>query len=45
MYPERMSCKYWSNKAVAAREASAEKPAKKGSKPVDKTNMDVKVEA
>src|SRR5271169_6432297 len=29
MYPERMSCNYWSNKAIAAREAKAEKPAEK----------------
>ena len=28
MYPERMSCNYWSNKAIAAREGKGEKVAK-----------------
>src|SRR5436190_19786496 len=28
MFPERMSCNYWSNKAIAAREAKVEQPKK-----------------
>src|SRR5436190_14711580 len=35
MYPERMSCNYWSNKAIAAREAEAGKSAKKSIKTMD----------
>ena len=46
MYPERMSCSYWSNKAIAAREADVGKSTKKSMKVVDvKDASDVKVEA
>ena len=38
MYPERMSCNYWSNKAIAAREADVGKSTNKSMKVVDVKN-------
>jgi hypothetical protein len=46
MYPERMSCNYWSNKAIAAREASTSSDAKEMVVPViSETGTKVKAEA
>jgi hypothetical protein len=47
MYPERMTCNYWSNKSIAAREGGVEeKKGKKGAKATKTSNaLDVKVEA
>lgn len=46
MYPERMSCNYWSNKAIAAREVAVGKSTKELMKAADGKNMsDIKVEA
>jgi hypothetical protein len=45
MYPERMSCNYWSNKAIAAREAKAGRPVEKTSETVNAPKTDAKVEA
>lgn len=47
MYPERMTCGYWSNKSIAAREGRIEeKKIKKGAKATKASNtLEVKIKA